>query len=149
MTIGRSSPSGKALALSPALPGAGNPVEGSLAIAPPGLAAAASATLVSYTELDAKGGSYLVAAGLTLRSNNLVATGSVQIQFTPPGGPAQVLNARAYSIPTSDTQFRLLPQVVDLDGPGALAVVVVNSGANPLVIVESQGAIQPVQIETK
>lgn len=149
MTIGRSSPSGKPLAVTPALPGAGNPVGGSLAIAPPGLAAAASATLVSFAEADVKGGSHLVSAGLTLRANNLVATGSVQIQFTPTGGPVQVLNALSYSIPTSDTQFRVLPQIVDLDGPGTLALVVANTGANPLVIVESQGAIQPIQVETK
>lgn len=149
MGIGRSSPSGKPLHISPTLPAPGNPVEGDLSIAPPGLPAAASATLVNFNEAAPQGGSYLVASGLTLRANSTVATGSVQIQFTPVGGPVQVLNARSYSIGTSNTAFRLMPQIVDLSGPGLLALVVDNTGADGLVIEESQSTIQPVQIETK
>lgn len=149
MSQGRSAPSGKLLTVSPALPPPGNPVDGALAIPAPGLAVSSSATLVSFTETNPKGGSYLVASGATVRANATVSTGAFQIQFTPTVGPAVVLNARAYSIGTSNTQFRILPQVVDLDGPGTLALLVANGAADALVIVESQSSIQPIQVNTK
>jgi hypothetical protein len=142
-TPGRSSPSGKVLGLNGPVPTAGQ-----LGYPAPAAVAAANSAVNVQLAVPPPGGSFLVSAVATIQAASGTATGSLSLQFTPTGGAPVNLNSRAYSVGTTGTAFRLLPQIVDVEGSGDLRVLWDNTGAEGILLNNAEAAIQPVTITT-
>jgi hypothetical protein len=144
--IGRGSPSGKPLNVTPNLPGDGSPALGTLASQV--VADGASAMNLQY-QVQAKTSAIIQTFG-KIKAGSGTTSGKLKCTFAPDGGgPTVVLRERSFTVGTADSEFRLLPQVVEIPEKGVVGFLWENiPGGSTLTITNSDAAVQPIHVTT-